>query len=203
MHADRAQLTRLPTPWQHDGSAHQQPNATDPPPATTRHNATSSAHAAPPSPRNPAATTSRNHERNAGNDEPGTPPTGRNGFPSADPRQPAHDRPTYHTDPSPGRNPRTDTTDTEPTDTAHLLTKERKPRTDQTAAGRQSSTPQRQGVPQYGPTLAPACPGYVSETRPTYRAGGPLQGAETRPTLNTNPAAVSSGAGGPGQAGAG
>ena len=120
--------TRTTDPWQHDGSAHQQPNATDPPPATTRHNATSSAHAAPPSPRNPAATTSRNHERNAGNDEPGTPPTGRNGFPSADPRQPAHDRPTYHTDPSPGRNPRTDTTDTEPTDTAHLLTKERKPR---------------------------------------------------------------------------
>jgi hypothetical protein len=98
-----------------------------------------------------------------------------------------------------------DTTTNEPeaaTDTTHLREKGND-RTDQTAAGRQSSPPRCQGVPQYESTLAPACPGFGSETRPTYRAGGPLQGSETRPTLNTNPAAVSSGAGGPGQAGAG
>ena len=98
-----------------------------------------------------------------------------------------------------------DTTTNEPeaaTDTTHLREKGND-RTDQTAAGRQSSPPRCQGVPQYESTLAPACPGSGSETRPTYRAGGPLQGSETRPTLNPNPAAVSTGAGGPGQAGAG
>ena len=80
---------------------------------------------------------------------------------------------------------------------------ERKNHPDQTAAGRQSAPPDVKGFLNTGQLQPPDVLVVFQVARSTLKSGATHIGYQARPTLNTNPAAASSGAGGPGQRGAG